>query len=95
MTLRTPSDPLPTYLDKASELVGLAQAQHVPPWVSEAILGLAQDPRKLVCMNGYAKGTLGARRFLLSLCASDLLCELTEAVRALDWLKVRVLAHAA
>jgi hypothetical protein len=84
------------YREKASELLRLLEADHVPPGVKLAVPRLSQVHKKLfvmVCENELAFGT--SNQLAPGLYPSDFLCELVAAVRALDWPKVMVLVHEA
>ena len=84
-----------SYREKASELLGLLEADHVPPWVKLTVPRLSEVHSKLFVMVGKPSGAIGTDHPIPGLYPSNLLCELVEAIRALEWPKVRVLVHGA
>jgi hypothetical protein len=81
------------YREKATELLTLLEAGHVPPRVKLAVPRLSECHSKLFCMVGEAYFAVGASNLSPGLHPSNLLCELVEATRALDWPKVLILVH--
>jgi hypothetical protein len=81
------------YIDKATELLTLLEADHVPPWVKFLVPRLSQCHNKLFVMIVQRGTAFGTDSQPPGLYPSNLLCELVEAVRALEWPKVRVLVH--
>jgi len=76
-----------------AELRGLLAADHVPEGVKLAALRLGECQKKLFCFVGTPNPALGAVDLSPGLHPSDLLCELIQALRALDWPRFIVLVH--
>lgn len=83
------------YKATMDELFVHLQPQKLPK-VVHTLLGVTlQNPIKLMCLVGNSELTSGTPRVESGLYASDLLIELLQAVRALDWeLVANCLAHA-
>ena len=88
-----------------SELSGLVEAEHTPPWIKAACFSLSNQQSKLFSTvpDGYGAadwakpvddaGTLDADVFGLRLEPSKFLSELLAALRASEWPRVLVLIH--
>lgn len=83
----------PDFLEKLGELRRLLQTHHVPSRVKDACLCLSERQKELFVWVAEVGPALGASRRPSGLYATDLLSELIEAIRALDWPKVVVLIH--
>lgn len=81
------------FIEKLEELRLLLQSDHIPPRVKSACLCLSKDQKKLFAWVPEIDGTSGTPALLPGLHASDFLCELLKALRALDWPQVIVLVH--
>jgi DprA-like N-terminal HHH domain len=81
------------YRQKATELLTLLEADHVPPWVKLMVPRLSECHNKLFVQIGEPDRARRANDPLPGIYPSNLLCELVEAIRALDWPKVRILVH--
>lgn len=81
------------YIEKATELLTLLEADHVPPWIKLLVPRLSECDRKLFVMVMQSDLALGTDSQPPGLYPSNLLCELVEAVRAFEWPKVRILVH--
>lgn len=83
------------YREAIVELIRLTDSEHVPPRIKEAIPRLSKCHNKLFCWVPDSEGTFGTARLAAGFYPSNLLCELIEAARALDWPKVGILIHGA
>lgn len=81
------------YREKASELLDLLEADHVPPRVKLAVPSLSECHHKLFCMVGKSDLAVGTSYIVPGLYPSNLLCELLAACRASDWPLVMVLVQ--
>jgi hypothetical protein len=77
------------------ELRFLANAEHVPPGIKSALLGLSECQTKLFCTVFVGGLTLGTADETIRLEPSNLLSELILAMTALDWPQVMILVHKA
>lgn len=83
----------PDFHQRLDELQRLIEADHVPIWVKAEASVLGQIPFKLFHRVYESKFAIGTPNLLPGFHASNLLCELIQAVRALDWPRVVVLVH--
>lgn len=83
------------YREKAAELLALLEGEHVPPGIKLAVPRLSEVHSKLFVMVGEPSPALRADYLAPGIYPSNLLCELVEALRALEWPKVVVLVHEA
>jgi hypothetical protein len=73
----------------------LAYAQHVPPWIKDALFGLSDCQHKLFVTVFVQESALGAADGYIRFEPSNFLSELILAITALDWPRVMVLIHEA
>lgn len=83
----------PDFYERLEELRRLIDAEHVPPWVKAASFRLSDLQKKLFHFVGDAQTAVGTSHLAPGLHASNFLCELIKAYRALDWPKIIVLIH--
>jgi hypothetical protein len=76
------------YREKATELLELLEADHVPPRIKLAVPRLSQFHDKLFVMVCEPSEALRADYLRPGIYPSNFLCELVEAVRAFEWPKV-------
>jgi hypothetical protein len=76
------------YRDKVTELLGLLDEPHVPPGIKDAVPRLSEAHNKLFVMVGEPCPATRADYLRPGLYPSNLLCELVEAIRALEWPRV-------
>lgn len=79
------------YREKATELLELLEADHVPPRIKEAVPRLSEFHDKLFVMVCEPSVALRADYLRPGIYPSNLLCELVEAIRALEWPMVMAL----
>jgi hypothetical protein len=85
----------PLFSDALSALFRDCEAYKPPQIILERIVGALEHPIKLFCWVGDTNAAVGATRPVPGFYASDLLVELMEAVRALDWEIVGILLEQA
>jgi hypothetical protein len=83
------------YREKTAELLRLLDADHVPPRIKSAVPCLSQCHSKLFVMVCEPSPAIGTPHLSPGIYPYNLLCELVEAIRALEWPKVLVLVHRA
>jgi hypothetical protein len=94
---RKPNSTISAVFEKFDELQRLVEAHEVQVWVKAESAVLGEFTFKLfdrVCEADPANG-VRAPHLLPGFHASNLLCELIEAYRALDWPRISVLVHSA
>jgi hypothetical protein len=83
------------YQEKVTELLGLLDESHVPPRIKAAVPRLSEAHNKLFVMVGEPCVATRADYLRPGIYPSNLLCELVEAIRALEWPRVLSLVEGA